>query len=84
MQALCGLASKPLECVGTPEETQLAIYLAREQHVKAGISLPLLFDEMEQTIDKGEQLKWMYQDCNECTLIPPWMMDTLHATEICV
>lgn len=53
---------KPLECVGTHEETKVAAWMTVEQYQKAGQSLPALLADLDQEYLKHETDKEIRQD----------------------
>ncbi|KAK3242885.1 hypothetical protein CYMTET_47439 [Cymbomonas tetramitiformis] len=70
-KALCGLAQKPMECVGTPEEMRLSLLLAREQRRRIGQTyLPPVFEMLHDSIDSAQELLWMFDDVGPNSLIP--------------
>lgn len=44
------LPQKPLECVGTREESLVATHLAKQQYLKAGLPLPRLLAKLDQDV----------------------------------
>ena len=53
---LLGLTKfKPLECVGSAEETKAACFLARRRYTEANLILPEFFRKFQTAIDEGER-----------------------------
>lgn len=52
------IENKPFECVGTYQDTQIALYLNYQEHHKKNLALPLLLDEISKKLNFQNQTKW--------------------------
>jgi hypothetical protein len=73
---------KPMECVGTPEETMLSLYLTIERYLSSShesdLYIPKYLRLRQDEILHGHQLMYLLEGYNEQHLIPPFLLRILH------
>ncbi|KAJ1459604.1 hypothetical protein M885DRAFT_613212 [Pelagophyceae sp. CCMP2097] len=75
-EALCGVggAPKPLECVGTPAEATLSLFLAKRQFARGTEGIPFVLAALGNLDDAQTILQSLHilSDYSEDHALPPW------------
>eukprot|EP01065_Artemidia_motanka_P013276 TRINITY_DN17323_c0_g1_i1.p1 TRINITY_DN17323_c0_g1~~TRINITY_DN17323_c0_g1_i1.p1 ORF type:complete len:513 (+),score=152.43 TRINITY_DN17323_c0_g1_i1:63-1541(+) len=67
--------AKPMDCVGTPDEVRLALYLLSERVKEAGAALPAYFKHRPEVVESGAALTAMLSDTCSNHSFPEWYRD---------